>query len=109
MLFRSQARALAARWGALGIFLSRWLIGPLGPWVNVSSGLAAYSWARFVFWDVLGEALWVGLYVTAGKVFSDQVTVIADLSSNLAWALVGMLLAAFSAWRLVHALRHDEA
>ena len=29
----AQARALAERWGALGIFLSRWLIGPLGPWV----------------------------------------------------------------------------
>ena len=105
----AQARALAERWGALGIFLSRWLIGPLGPWVNLSSGLASYSWARFLFWDVVGEALWVGLYVTAGKLFSDQVTVIADLSSNLAWALVGVLLAAFFAWRLAHALRHDEA
>ena len=55
------------------------------------------------------SALWVGLYVTAGKLFSDQVTVIADLSSNLAWALVGVLLAAFFAWRLRHALRHAEA
>jgi membrane-associated protein len=105
----AQARALAERWGALGIFLSRWLIGPLGPWVNLSSGLASYSWARFLLWDVLGEALWVALYVTAGKVFSDQVTVIANLSSSLAWALVGVLLAAFFAWRLAHALRHDEA
>jgi membrane protein DedA with SNARE-associated domain len=105
----AQARALADRWGAVGIFLSRWLIGPLGPWVNLSSGLAAYSWGRFLLWDVVGEALWVGLYVTAGKVFSDQVAVIADLSSNLAWALVGVLLAAFFAWRLRHALHHAEA
>lgn len=105
----AQARALAERWGAVGIFLSRWLIGPLGPWVNLSSGLAAYSWARFLLWDTLGEALWVVLYVTAGKVFSDQVDVIADLSSNLAWALVGVLLAAFFAWRLRSALRHGEA
>jgi len=103
-----QARALAERWGAMGIFLSRWLIGPLGPWVNLSSGLTAYSWGRFLLWDVLGETLWVGLYVTAGKVFSDQVTVIAELSSNLAWALVGVLLAAFFAWRLWHTVRHAE-
>ena len=103
-----RAEAFSARWGAPGIFFTRWLVTALGPWVNLSSGVAAYPVHRFLFWDVVGEALWVGLYVTAGKLFSDQVTVIADLSSNLAWALVGVLLAAFFAWRLMRILQHDD-
>jgi membrane-associated protein len=45
------------RWGGAGIFFTRWLIGPLGPWINLSSGIAGYPWAKFVLWDVLGEIL----------------------------------------------------
>src|SRR5882724_5579280 len=57
------AEQFAKRWGGAGIFFSRWLVTPLGPWLNLTSGMAAYSWPRFVFWDVLGEVTWVVLYV----------------------------------------------
>ena len=61
------------RWGGGGIFLSRWLLTPLGPFVNIASGLTGYSWPRFLLYDLLGEALWVALYVLLGKFFSDSV------------------------------------
>jgi len=67
------AEAFAKRWGGTGIFFSRWLVTPLGPWLNLTSGMAAYSWPRFVFWDVIGEVLWVVLYVMLGELFSDRV------------------------------------
>lgn len=95
-----RAQALANRWGAASVFFTRWLVGPLGPWVNLSSGIASYSWSRFLVWDVLGEVVWVGLYVTAGMVLSDRVTAIADFSSNLAWAIVGLVFAALCMWWL---------
>jgi membrane protein DedA with SNARE-associated domain len=104
-----QARAFADRWGGLAIFLTRWLVGPLGPWVNLSSGIASYSWPRFVVWDVLGEALWVALYVMLGNVFSDRVEAIADLATNVSWALVGVLVAALCAWQIVRYVRSAPA
>src|ERR1700730_3180306 len=58
-----KAEALSKKWGGLGIFFSRWLITELGPWINVTSGISGYSWQRFIFWDALGEVLWVVLYV----------------------------------------------
>src|SRR5712672_1134787 len=47
-----KADAFTRRWGAAGIFFSRWLITPLGPWLNLTSGMAKYPWPRFLVWDV---------------------------------------------------------
>ncbi|HLA11774.1 MAG TPA: VTT domain-containing protein [Pyrinomonadaceae bacterium] len=44
-----RAEAFSTLWGSAGIFLSRWLVTPLGPWLNLTSGLSAYPWARFFF------------------------------------------------------------
>lgn len=100
-----RAEAFTARWGAPGIFFSRWLVGALGPWVNLTSGVAAYPLAKFTFWDVLGELLWVALYVTLGQMFSDRVQYLADLVSNLGWALAALAIAALAGWGLVRHFR----
>jgi membrane protein DedA with SNARE-associated domain len=71
--------ALAKRWGGPGIFFSRWLVTSIGPWLNVTSGIAEYPWRRFIIWDVLGDLLWVVLNVMLGYIFSDRVQAIADV------------------------------
>ncbi|MES3154894.1 DedA family protein [Sphingomonas faeni] len=38
----AQAETYSRKWAGWGIFFSRWLIGPLGPWINVTSGLTRY-------------------------------------------------------------------
>jgi membrane-associated protein len=104
----AQAQAFAERWGGAGIFFSRWLVTPLGPWLNLSSGIAGYSWRRFFFWDVLGETLWVGLYVLLGKFFSGRVQALLDILGNLAWVLVGLIAALILSWWLVRSLQLRE-
>lgn len=86
----AQAEAAAARYGGAGIFLSRWLLSPIGPAINLTSGLAVYAWPKFVLWDLLGELLWVGLYTLVGRIFSDQVQIMSDLLGSIAGALVGV-------------------
>jgi len=100
-----KAEALSKRWGGAGIFLSRWLVTELGPWLNVTSGIARYPWRRFVFWDVLGEVLWVVLYVTLGYIFSDRVQAIADILGNLAWVILGLIIATILGWKLFRYFR----
>ena len=104
-----QAEALTKRWSGAGIFLSRWLVTPLGPWVNVTSGIAAYPWRRFLVWDVLGEVLWVVLYVILGYVFSDRVQAIAEILGNLAWVVVGLIVAIILGWKLARYVRSDSS
>ena len=83
-------------------------MGPLGPWVNLSSGLASYSWPRFLAWDVAGELVWVALYVTAGMVFTDQVSAIAQLSSDLAWGLAALVAAVLGGLWLLRSRANDD-
>src|SRR3954469_11100668 len=88
-LKKTQAQARA--WGGPGIFFSRWLITPLGPWVNLASGIAEYSWMRFLIWDVAGEFLCALIYILLGRVFSDRVLSLDEFLGDLSWALIALL------------------
>lgn len=96
-----KAEQLANRWGATGIFFSRWLVSPVGPAINLTSGIAAFPWLLFVMLDIAGELVWVMLYVTLGRMFSDRVQAISDLLGNLTWVIVGGCLIIFLAWKVV--------
>lgn len=100
-----KAEALSKKWGGPGIFFSRWLVTELGPWLNVTSGIARYPWRRFIFWDVLGEVLWVVLYVMLGYIFSDRVQYIAEILGNLAWAILAGIVAIILGWKLFRYFR----
>jgi membrane protein DedA with SNARE-associated domain len=92
--------AKARSWGGAGVFFSRWLVSPLGPWINLASGAADYSWLRFTLWDFLGESFGAGLYIWLGLVFSDRVQALGAILGDLTWAILGALAAAFIGWRL---------
>ena len=104
----ARAQAFAERWGGAGIFFSRWLVTPLGPWLNLTSGMTNYPWQRFFIWDVLGETLWVILYVLLGKFFSRSVQALVEVLGNLAWVLVGLSLAAILAWWISRSIQAAE-
>lgn len=98
-----EARARA--WGGPGIFLTRWLFGPLGPWINLASGTAGYPWLRFLFWDVLGEVTSAVLYISLGRVFSDQVLALDGVLGDMTWALLAGLVAVVLGYQLWRRLR----
>jgi membrane protein DedA with SNARE-associated domain len=100
-----RAESVITSWGGAGIFFTRWLVTPLGPWINLTSGVAGYSWRRFLVWDAFGEVLWVVLYVLLGKVFSDRVQALVELLGNLAWVIIGLIVAAILGWRLLRYIR----
>ena len=96
-----QAQSTARHWGGLGIFFSRWLVTPLGPWVNLASGLAGYPWMRFLVWDALGEFLGALIYVGLGQIFSDRVLALDGVLSDFTWAIVALLAAVFLGWKFL--------
>jgi membrane-associated protein len=95
----------AQRWGGASVFLSRWLLTPLGSWVNLTSGMTAYPWPRFLLWDALGEVLWVILYMTFGWMFSDRVQALSAMLGDLTWAAVGVVATLVLGWRLIKSFR----
>ncbi|MBL4808348.1 MAG: hypothetical protein JKY31_13850 [Rhodobacteraceae bacterium] len=102
----ARAKAFSAKWGGMGVFLSRWLVAPIGPWINFASGISDYHWRGFTFWAVLGEVIWVGLYVTLGVVFSANAMALAELLADVSWLLLGILGMVLMGLRLRKALLH---
>jgi len=96
-----RAERWVRRWGAWSIFLTRWLITPLGPAVNLISGASEVPWLQFVVWDVFGEILWVALYVSIGRAIEAEVQTISSVAYDIVWVLVCLAIAGLLAWRLV--------
>jgi membrane-associated protein len=101
----AKSRALIRRWGPLGVFLSRWLVSPLGPPVNVASGMLGMPWPVFTAAGVAGKAIWVGLFTGLGYAFSHSLATVAEVSGTIAWSLVLAVLGAALVWALRLRLR----
>ncbi|MCU0904068.1 MAG: DedA family protein [Tabrizicola sp.] len=69
----ARADAMMDRRGVIAVFLSRWLVSPLGPYVNLIAGSTHYRWVRFTAAGVAGESVWAGLYVGTGYGFAGNV------------------------------------
>lgn len=103
-----RADAFLARWGGVAILLTRFLITPLGPVLNLIAGAGRYPFRRFIAYDVVGEATWVALYLGIGYLFSASWDVLAGIlgqaSQLLAVAAIALVLLAL----LVRTLRQCQ-
>jgi len=100
--------AKARAWGGPGIFLTRWLISALGPWINLASGTAGYPWHRFLLWDALGEFTGAALYISLGRFFSDHVMALYGMLGDLTWAVAALLIAVVLGYQLLAHLRRTR-
>jgi membrane protein DedA with SNARE-associated domain len=98
----------AQAWGGPGIFATRWLLSPLGPWINLASGTAGYPWHRFLFWDVLGEATGAAVYISLGRLFSDRVMALDGVLGDMTWAIAALIAAVILGVQLVRRLRQSR-
>lgn len=88
-----RARASIDEWGGVGVFLSRWLVSPLGPYVNFASGAGRMHWARFSAWGAAGEVIWVGLYVGLGYMFAESLPVVVEFAADFNGVIAGGVVA----------------
>jgi membrane protein DedA with SNARE-associated domain len=88
---RDSAKSYMDKKGPISVFLSCWLAAPLGPYVNLVSGLTSFSWPKFALWGAMGEVFWVGIYIGLGYSFSDQITTLAGVLGNASGFIVALL------------------
>lgn len=105
----ARAEAMVAARGGIAVFLSRWLVSALGPYVNLLTGAAGLSPLRFLIAGASGEAVWVGIYVGLGYLFADRIPALADLLGSLGGLIAaGVVAGVLGAW-LLRALRAAPA
>jgi membrane protein DedA with SNARE-associated domain len=101
----------ARRRGTVAVFLSRWLLSPLGPWVNLAAGVSDMGWISFTLAGVAGEAVWVGLYVGTGLSFAGNLAAAAEAVGNLMGFVFAGALAlglGWLLWRTLHGAEMDQ-
>ncbi|QKV18027.1 DedA family protein [Oricola thermophila] len=104
-----KAEAFTRKWGDGSVFFSRWLVSPIGPYVNLTSGLALYPLYRFTLADIAGEVVWIGGYLLLGNMFAQSISEISGIVANAAWAIAAAITAAFLGWQLARRLRRIRA
>lgn len=100
-----KARAFITQRGGVGVFLTRWLLSPLGPYVNFIGGASGMVWLRFTLWGGMGEMVWVTLYVGLGYFFANNISAVAEISSDISGLLVAGLITMVLGWRVLKVLR----
>lgn len=105
----ARASDFARRKGTVAVFLSRWLLSPLGPWVNLAAGVSGMAWIAFTLAGVAGEAVWVGLYVGIGHSFAGNLSSASEAVGNLMGFVFAGTLAVGLGWLLWRTLHSTEA
>lgn len=79
-----------ARRGGWAIFLTRFLITPLGVAVSLIAGISAYPFQRFLLLDLAGEMLWVSLYGGIGFALGSQWQAASQLITDSSGLILGV-------------------
>lgn len=104
----AQALTTLRHHGGMAVFLSRWLISPLAPWMTLAAGASGYPRAGFTVASLPGAAIWIGIYLGLGIAFGANLQAAADLAgSALGLVAAGALTLALGWWLIRSARKSD--
>lgn len=100
-----RAQAELARRALVAVLLSRFPLSALGPWINLAAGATRVNWGQFSAGVIVGDAVWVGVYLVGGAFFAGQVKALGTTLTSILAAVALLGLAVVLA-RLIRARRH---
>lgn len=76
----------------VAIFFTRFLVTALAVPTNLIAGGSGYRFSRFMWYDMLGEVIWIFLYGGLGYWFGSQWETISQIVSDFGSMLLGIVL-----------------
>jgi membrane protein DedA with SNARE-associated domain len=95
-----KGKDLFNKYGAWGIFLSRFVLLGLGAPLNYVSGFSKYSFKKFLAYSASGEFLYVSIFGYIGFIFKDSWVSLYDLIIEFPYILLLILLAILAFYQL---------
>src|SRR5436305_6854420 len=92
------ARMLIAKHGGKAILISH-LIGQLRSFVALSAGMTRMKYLRFLGYELVSAALWNTAFCLLGYLLASEIDRLQMLIERVGWALLGVLILLFLAWR----------
>lgn len=93
------------RRGWFAVFITRFLLTPLGVPISFIAGIGSYVFWRFLLVDIAGEFLWLASYGTIGYLIGTQWEAAAQFLTDFSGLLVGVVALAVGAWLAVRMVR----
>lgn len=103
----SRARSFVTRHGAAAVFLSRWLMTPLGPATSYVAGLSGLPLPRFLVASAVGETFWAIISLGLGHVFGRQFRQAESAALKAVTVAAGLALILWLLGRLWHKRNRD--
>lgn len=104
-----QAESFFQRWGGMSVFLTRFLVTGIASPVNLIAGMGNISFRTFLFYDVLGEGIWLFGYGGLGYLFGSQWELVGEFISSFGGLILGVVLLGFGLWLWIKKLRRIES
>ncbi|MDO5529500.1 MAG: VTT domain-containing protein [Paracoccus sp. (in: a-proteobacteria)] len=104
-----RARRLIGRYGLWAVFVSRWLVSPLAPWVTLGAGAGDLARLRFTGASLPGAVIWVALYLGLGMLFGQNLAAATELAGSALGLIAALgLTVALGLWLLHNARRAPD-
>jgi membrane protein DedA with SNARE-associated domain len=103
-----KAEKFFTRQGPKIVIAARFIDG-LRQFNGVIAGITAMSWQRFLTYNTIGAALWVGLWTTLGYVAGAHIVTVYNVISRYQWYALAALAAALAGYIGLRHIRHRRA
>ena len=85
------------RWGSWSLAFGKFIPG-VSTIAPPLAGATGVGWARFLFFDMIGAALWAGLPIAAGIVFHREIAAVIERIETMGALAAGIIAVLLAAW-----------
>jgi membrane protein DedA with SNARE-associated domain len=103
-----KAESFFTRQGPKIVIVARFIDG-LRQFNGLIAGITAMEWKRFLTYNAIGAALWVGLWTTLGYLAGTHIVTVYDTIARYQWYVIGGLVAAVAGYIGFRHVRHRRA
>jgi membrane-associated protein len=89
----------------MAVVISRFPLSALGPAVNLAAGATGITWLRFSAGVLVGDLIWILIYLGGGSFFADKVR---QMGSTMTSVVLSLSALALAVWLGRHILRHRD-
>jgi membrane protein DedA with SNARE-associated domain len=101
----TRAEQFMSRRGPIVVAAARFIEG-LRQLNGVVTGVTGMRWPKFVLFNAIGAALWVGAWTTAGYLAGDHIKAIEATVHQYQWYAIGAGVLVIAGWIAIHHFRH---
>lgn len=104
-----KAKLYLEKHGKTSVFLTRFLISAMGPFVNAAAGISDYNLLTFIIFVSLGELFWTSIYLGLGYWFGDSWESIVPIATEFGQILTYIVFILISLYFLINLIKKKKS